>query len=102
MNKNARKAVFHGNRSVYGAEMDLRLPGCRDPVTVAQDVYGEAEECMQVLVYPAGVDQETEAAASIRFNADGGIAEVVVPDGVPVGRWGDPRASAWLERRDGP
>ena len=99
--KKGYDATFHENRSIYGVELDIALPGNTHPVLVAQDVFGEAEEQMQLLVYPAGVDQETDSAVSIRFNDDGSIAEVVVPDDMPVRHWDDSEESDWLKRRDG-
>lgn len=101
MVKRRFEVSVHEDRSIYGTEWDVRVPDNDNPVVVAQDVFGEAKELMQLLVYPAGVDQETESAVSIRFNDDGSIAEVVVPDGVPVTRWDDTTESDWLERRDG-
>ena len=95
------KVTIHENRSAFGVEMDVAMPANPHPVLVAQDVFGEAEEQMQLLVYPAGVDQETESAISVRFNDDGSIAEVVVPDGVQIRHWDDSVESDWLKRRDG-
>ncbi|VGO12614.1 hypothetical protein PDESU_01167 [Pontiella desulfatans] len=99
--KKEYEATFQENRSTYGVELDISVPGNTHPVLVAQDVFGEAEEQMQLLVYPAGVDQETESAVSIRFNDDGSIAEVVVPDEMSVRHWDDSEESDWLKRRDG-
>lgn len=99
--KKEYEATFYESRSIYGVELEISVPGNPHPVLVAQDVFGEAEEQMQLLVYPAGIDQETEAAVSVRFNDDGSIAEVVVPDGVPVRHWDEPAESDWLKRRDG-
>ncbi|VGO13671.1 hypothetical protein PDESU_02228 [Pontiella desulfatans] len=99
--KKEYEATFHETRSTYGVELDIDVPGNPHPVLVAQDVFGEIEEQMQLLVYPAGVDQETESAVSIRFNDDGSIAEVVVPDGAIVLKWEDTTVSDWLKRRDG-
>lgn len=101
MIKKGYEACFLDNRSIYGVELDINVPGNPDSVLVAQDVFGEAEESMQMLVYPAGVDQEVETAASVRFNDDGSMAEVVVPNGVLVKRWDDIAVSDWLKRRDG-
>lgn len=95
------EVTIHENRSAFGVELDIAMPANPQPVLVAQDVFGEAEEQMQLLVYPAGVDQETESAVSIRFNDDGSFAEVVVPDGVQIRRWDEPDESDWLKRRDG-
>ena len=94
-------AVLHTDRSVYGVELDIRIPGSPDSVLVAQDVFGEVEERMQILVYPCSADQETERAVSVRINPDGSIAEVVIPEGISVRRWDDAVISDWLERRDG-
>ena len=99
--KKGYEVTFHENRSAYGVEVDIHVPGNPLPVLVAQDVFGEADEQMQLLVYPAGVDQETESAVSVRFNDDGSIAEVVVPDELSIRRWDDPDESDWLKRRDG-
>ncbi|MDF7822822.1 hypothetical protein P4B35_02255 [Pontiellaceae bacterium B12227] len=100
MKKNYAVAV-HETRSAFGVELDIHVPGSPHPVLVAQDVFGEAEEQIQLLVYPAGIDQETESAVSIRFNDDGSIAEVVVPDGAIALKWEDITVSDWLKRRDG-
>ena len=94
-------AVHYAGRSVYGVELDIDVPGSSHPVVVAQDVFGEVEERMQILVYPSGADQETERAVSVRINPDGSIAEVVIPEGISVRRWDDAVISDWLERRDG-
>ena len=99
--KKGYEATLHDNRSSYGVELEIQVPGSPHPVVVAQDVFGEAEERMQILVYPAGVDQETESAVGVRINPDGSIAEVVVPGHVPIRRWDESEASKWLEGRDG-
>lgn len=99
--KKEYETTFHENRSTYGVELDIAVPGNTHHVLVAQDVFGAAEEQMQLLVYPAGVDQETESAVSVRFNDDGSIAEVVVPDEMSVRHWDDSVESDWLKRRDG-
>lgn len=101
MIKQGYEATLHEERSIFGVELDINVPGNPDPVLVAQDVFGEVEDSMQIFVYPAGVDQEVESAASVRFNPDGSIAEGVVPDGVPGKRWDETTVSDWLERRDG-
>ena len=95
------EVTIQEKRSAFGVEMDIAMPANPHPALVAQDVFGEAEECMQLLVYPAGVDQETESAISVRFNDDGSIAEVVVPDEVSIRHWDEPDGSDWLKRRDG-
>jgi hypothetical protein len=94
---------MHDDRSVYGAEWDINVPGNTNPVVVAQDVFGEVEEYMQLLVYPStDKDGETENAVSVRLNKDGSIAGVVVPDGTPVCSWEDTTTSSdWLKARDG-
>ncbi|VGO21917.1 hypothetical protein [Pontiella sulfatireligans] len=50
MNKKGYEVLFHEDRSVYGVELDISVPGNPDPVLVVQDVFGEAEESMQMLV----------------------------------------------------
>ena len=94
--------TLHDDRSSYGVELDISVPQNDNPVVVAQDVYGEKRELMQLLVYPASdMDQEVEAAVSIRVAPDGSIAGVVVPKGIPVGSWEESSVSDWMEARDG-
>jgi hypothetical protein len=95
------EATLHTCRSAYGVELDIAVPENEHPVVVAQDVYGEMEERLQVLVYPAGEGPEVEEAVGIRFNPDGSIAEVRVPGGVLVATWDAPEPSVWLKERDG-
>lgn len=102
MIKQGYEVFMHENRSVYGVEWDIRVPQNHQPVTVAQDVYGEQEERMQLFVYPAGGEElAVEDAVSIRFNPDGSIAGVVVPDGIPVSGWNEAVLSDWMKARDG-
>lgn len=100
MNK-AYMATLHGHRSSYGVELDIEMPEGEHPVTVAQDVYGEVAERMQVLVYPSGDGPEVEEAVGVRFNNDGSIAEVRLPEGVPAAPWDAPEPTGWLKERDG-
>lgn len=44
MNKKGYEAKLCADRSIYGVELDIRVPGNDNPVVVAQDVYGEKEE----------------------------------------------------------
>ena len=102
MIKQGYEVFMHENRSVYGVEWDIRVPQNHQPVTVAQDVYGEQEERMQLFVYPSGGEElGVEDAVSIRFNNDGTIAGVVVPDGISVTGWDEPALSDWMKARDG-
>ena len=94
--------TLHDDRSNYGVELDICVPQNDNPVVVAQDVYGEKQELMQLLVYPATDEAgEVENAVSVRVAPDGSIVGVVVPKGVPVGNWEDPSVSEWMEARDG-
>jgi len=102
MIKKDYEVSMHEDRSVYGVEWDINVPRNTKPVIVAQDVFGEVEEYMQLLVYPStDQDGETENALSVRFNPDGSMAGVVVPDGIPVCSWDEPTSSDWLNARDG-
>lgn len=102
MTKQDYTVTLHDDRSCYGVELDISVPQNDNPVVVAQDVYGEKQELMQLLVYPATDEEgEVEAAVSIRFNNDGSIAGVVVPDGIPVSGWEESAVSEWMEARDG-
>lgn len=102
MIKPGYEVFMHENRSAYGTEWDLCVPGNHQPVTVAQDIYGEKEERMQLFIYPAGGEELAEEdAVSIRFNNDGTIAGVVVPEGLPVTGWDEPVLSDWMKARDG-
>ena len=94
------KAMLHTRG--FGVELEIEVPENDRPVVVAQDVFGERETRMQMLVYPATDEAgETENAVSVRINPDGSIAEVVVPEGVNVRRWDDAEASDWMIARDG-
>jgi hypothetical protein len=95
------EATLHTCRSPYGVELDIAVPESEHPVTVAQDVFGEVAERLQVLVYPAGEGPEVDESVGIRFNPDGTIAEVRVPDGVTFATWDAPEPSVWLKERDG-
>jgi len=97
------KTTLHEERSAYGVELDINVPQNDRPVVVAQDVYGESRELMQLLIYPA-IDEEGEVenAVSVRINPDGSIAGVVTPEGVPVSAWDEDTVSDWMQRRDGP
>lgn len=102
MIKQGYEVSLHEDRSVYGVEWDIGVPDNDNPVVVAQDVFGEVEEHMQLLIYqPTDEEGEVEKAISVRFNKDGGFAGVVVPEGVPVCSWEETTVSDWLERRDG-
>jgi hypothetical protein len=101
MNKHYYIATMHEHRSSYGVELDIEMPDSEHPVVVAQDVYGEVAVRMQVLVYPSEEGPEVEEAVGVRFNNDGTIAEVRVPDGVPVAKWDAPEPTNWLKERDG-
>lgn len=102
MIKQGYEVSLHDDRSVYGVEWDINVPENHQPVTVAQDVYGEKEERMQLFIYPAGGEElAVEDAVSIRFNNDGTIAGVVVPEGLPVTGWDEPALSDWMKARDG-
>ena len=102
MNKPGYEATLHDERSAYGVELDIRVPQNKNPVVVAQDVYGENKELMQILVYPATDEAgEVEHAVSVRINPDGSLAGVVVPDGIPVENWGESSVSDWMNTRDG-
>ena len=86
----------------YGVELDISVPQNENPVVVAQDVYGEKQELMQLLVYPVTDEEgEVENAVSVRVAPDGSIVGVVVPDGIPVGSWEESSVSEWMEARDG-
>ena len=102
MTKQDYAVTLHDDRSNYGVELDIDVPQNDNPVVVAQDVYGEKQELMQLLIYPA-IDEEGEVenAVSVRINPDGGIAGVVTPEGVPVSAWDEDTVSDWMERRDG-
>ncbi len=93
--------TLHEHRSAFGVELDIALPGSDLPVVVAQDVYGEVEERMQLLVYPPGDGPEVEESVGIRFNPDGTIAEIRLPEGVPACTWGAPEPTDRLKERDG-
>jgi hypothetical protein len=101
MNKLNYTAILFEHRSDYGVELDIAVPDSEHPVIVAQDVYSEAAERMQILVYPSGDGPEVEESVGVRFNTDGTIAEVRVPDGVPVAKWDAPEPTSWLKERDG-
>ena len=100
MIKKGYEVMLHAGRSPYGVELDISVPGSDAPVIVSQDVFGEEKERMQLFVSPSGAE-EVEAMVSIRFNDDGSIAGVVVPDGVPVEGWCAPSLSVWMKERDG-
>jgi len=53
MTKKDYTVTLHDDRSNYGVELDISVPQNENPVVVAQDVYGEKQELMQLLVYPA-------------------------------------------------
>ena len=102
MIKEGYEVTMHDDRSIYGVEWDISVPQNKNPVVVAQDVYGEKKELMQLLVYPATDEVgEVENAVSVRIAPDGSIAGVVVPDGIPVGNWEESSVSNWMESRDG-
>ncbi len=102
MIKQGYEVSIYENRSVYGVEWDINVPENESPVIVAQDVFGEVEERMQLLIYPpTDTEGEVENAVSVRFNNDGTIAEVVVPDGISVASWDEPTLSDWMKARDG-
>jgi len=102
MTKQDYTVTLHDDRSNYGVELDINVPQNDNPVVVAQDVYGEKQERMQLLVYPATAEEgEVENAVSVRVAPDGSIAGVVVPDGIPVGSWEESSVSVWMEKRDG-
>ncbi|VGO12394.1 hypothetical protein PDESU_00946 [Pontiella desulfatans] len=95
------EATVEPCRSPYGVELDIAVPESRFPIIVAQDVYGEVAERLQVLVYPAGEGPEVEESVGVRFNPDGTIAEVCVPCDVSVAKWDAPEPTSWLRERDG-
>ncbi len=102
MIKQGYEATLHEERSSFGVELDINVPESNNPVIVAQDVFGEKEEHMQLLVYPPSDEEgDVENAVSVRFNKNGSFAGVVVPDGVPVADWNESPVSDWLKRRDG-
>lgn len=101
MNKADYTATLHEHRSDFGVELDIAVPGSGHPVVVAQDVYGEVAVRMQVLVYPSGDGPEVEEAVGVRFNNDGTIAEVRLPEGVPAAQWDAAEPTNWLRERDG-
>lgn len=102
MIKKDYEVSMHEDRSVYGVEWDISMPGNTNPVIVAQDVFGEIEEHMQLLIYPPTDEEgDVENAVSIRFNKNGSFAGIVVPDGVSVSSWDETTVSDWLKARDG-
>ena len=102
MIKKNYEVSMHEDRSVYGVEWDINVPENENPVIVAQDVFGEVEEHMQLLIYPpTDTEGEVENAVSVRFNKDGRFAGVVVPEDVSVSSWDEPTVSDWLKARDG-
>lgn len=102
MSKQGYEVTMHENRLGYGAEWDIAVPDNGHPVIVTQDVFGEKEARMQILVYAADAGAgDTGNVASVRINPDGSIAEVVVPEDVPVRRWDELGASDWMVARDG-
>lgn len=95
-------ATVHPSRSIYGVEMDIKVPKHKEPVLIAQDVFGDKDLRMQILIYPpCEYDPEIERAISIRFNPNGSIAEVIVPTGTPVESWDASSVSKWSKERDG-
>ena len=59
------EAILDTSRSPYGVELDIAVPESQHPIIVAQDVYGEVTERLQVLVYPAGDGPEVEEAVGM-------------------------------------
>ena len=102
MIKKNYEVSMHEDRSVYGVEWDISMPGNTNPVIVAQDVFGEVEEHMQLLIYPPTDEEgDVENAVSIRFNKNGSFAGIVIPDGVSASSWDETTVSDWLIARDG-
>ena len=102
MIKKDYEVSMHEDRSVYGVEWDINVPENENPVIVAQDVFGEVEVHMQLLVYPPTDEEgDVENAVSVRFNQNGSFAGVVIPDGVTAGSWDETTVSDWLKARDG-
>ena len=102
MIKKDYEVSMHEDRSVYGVEWDISVPENNNPVIVAQDVFGEVEEHMQLLIYPpTDVEGEVENAISVRFNKDGSFAGTVMPNGVSSTSWDETTVSDWLKTRDG-
>jgi len=102
MIKQGYEISLHEERSVYGLELDIYVPENNNPVVVAQDVFGEREEHMQLLVYPPSDEEgDVENAVSVRFNKNGSFAGVVVPDGLSVVDWNESSVSDWMKARDG-
>ena len=102
MIKKDYEVFMHEDRSVYGVEWDISIPGNTNPVIVAQDVFGEIEEHMQLLIYPPTDEEgDVENSVSVRFNKNGSFAGVVMPDGVSASSWDETTVSDWLKARDG-
>ncbi len=94
--------TLHENRSIYGVELDIGVPDNDTMVIMAQDVFGEEKECMQLLIYPAtDPEGDLENGVSIRIGEDGSIYEVVVPKDIRVQNWDTAKASPWLIERHG-
>jgi len=94
--------------SAYGVDVNYGFPGTDSIVTVAQDVYGEKEPRMQLLIFPAGDSSCTsEPSVCLRFDLDGNLEEIVVPEkpwgdeDIKISTWDDEEASEWLVARDG-
>jgi hypothetical protein len=94
--------VIHHTNDRFGDGMSVLFPHKAMPVVITQDVYGEVEPLCQILVYELGNDQE-EAAIAIRFNDDGSIAEICMPEKYRalVVKAEEHTASPWMVRRDG-
>lgn len=84
----------------FGGTMSITVPDHAGKVVVAQDVFGERVDRMQIIVYPTGVEDE-DAQVHVRFNRNGSIAEVLVPDAIPVRRFDDTVVHPWMLERDG-
>ena len=90
--------------SNYGDEVYYGLPDSKHPAIVSQDVFGEKEAHMQLLIFSAETDTGDVAdAVSVRFNNDGQIAEVVIPTHLErnVFPWDCAEETKWLKARDG-
>ncbi len=91
------------SRSQYGMELDIDVPNSEHAVTVAQDIFGEQSEMMQVIVSPTNEEYDTpiEESISVRMTREGKIHSVVVPNGIYIESWDTATVSDWLLNRDG-
>ncbi len=94
------------DNSIWGDEVLYGFPETEARAVVAQDVFGEKEAHMQLLIYPSSADSnncEVEEAIAIRFNNDGTVAEIIIPPSLEasVFPWDYKPITPWLKARDG-